>query len=330
MWNFLPITLINFVVGINVSKYMETVAVSENKRFPAQRNIRSIPALTLDTRRTSGTISPKCLHDTTYKHIWCVNQPESCKLGDLTKWVIQVDHDTEWLCYPSSCSANDVQNIWIRTMYRWNATASYCSLECPAIQFDISGTSEDGQTWSVNGRYHYANLTYDCAGAVALTEISICDEVNSCPIRAKGVTTCSKSIHDRLLLAHTNLSQKTKICLPDECTDDANLEKMEDFDYAEIAFTMKHYGFHLTREEIRDGYFVDYSCLNEAWYSNFILIFGVVAAVFVVLCQGAVCFLRFCRGGRVVTTPIITVEFTNREAFSRLEPVMNNINANAV
>lgn len=112
-------------------------------------------------------------------------------------------------------------------MEHLDASASYCSLGCPAIQYNISGTSEDGQTWSVDGMYHSANLSYDCAGAVALTEISMCQERGSCPNSANGVTTCSKYFDVRVSLANQNLTQKSQICLPDECTDGANLEKME-------------------------------------------------------------------------------------------------------
>lgn len=325
---FLSITLINFVVGINVSKYTWKVALSENKRFPSQRNIRSVPALTSDTRR----ISSECWNDIKRKYIWCVNAESSCDFaGDHIKWVIQVDHDTEWMCYPSSCSANDLHSEWFGEMNHLNASASYCSLGCPAIQMDISGTSEDGQTFSVNEMVHSPNLTYDCAGAVALTEISLCEERDSCPNRANGVTTCSKSLEDRVWLGNKDLSQKTQICLPDECTNDANLEKMKDFDYAKLAYTIEmNYGFNLTREEIRAWYFMNYSCSTEAKYSIFIMIFGVVAAVFFVLCLGIACALRLCCGGGVVTTPIITVEFSNLEAFSRLESVTNNPNPNAV
>lgn len=89
--------------------------MSEKKRFPAQRNFRSFPALKSDLRRNSGGISWKCLNDTKYDKIWCVNAATSCNfLGDdHTKWVIQIDHDTEWMCYPSSCSANDLWNSYI-------------------------------------------------------------------------------------------------------------------------------------------------------------------------------------------------------------------------
>merc|ERR1719419_1208386 len=119
------------------------------------------------------------------------------------------------MCYPSSCSAKDLQNRYIFEVELWNASARYCSLGCPAIQFDISGSSEDGQTWSINGMYHSANLSYDCAGAVALTEISTCQERDSCPNHAYGVTTCSRYLEDRVSL----WKHKSQICLPDECTD---------------------------------------------------------------------------------------------------------------
>lgn len=360
MRNFLFITLISFVVGINVPLDKKAATVSEVIQFPLRSSLGRQQALGLNRRRPSGSMSFECYRDIFSDGIWCISADISCDVlgNDHTKWVIQIDHDTEYICYPSSCSATDLETYWTMEMEIRNASARYCSLECPAIEFDISGTSEDGQTMSINGKYHYADLSYECAGAAAATEISRCDVTDSCPNHVDGVTTCSFNFEDRLSYAHLNQTWKSssQACFPDECTDESNLEKLEDFEYAFLTFLEEQqYGIYFTPEEIREGYLVDWSCPTSPvptsepttpvpttepttpvpttaaptsevshTYSKYVSIFGVIAALLFVLCLGAICYLRICRGGGVVMTPIIGLELNNREAFEAVEAVMCN------
>jgi len=347
MQDFLFIMLVNFVLGTNFSMY-----------DPAGNNLYSVPnwffnhpVLGWERRRTSGSISYGCIRDIDKDSIWCVTDSDfNCGVlrGDHTKWVIQIDHDTEWMCYPSSCSASDIQYLYSTQMEWTNSSAKYCTLECPAIEFDINGTSEDGQSMSISGMVNYADLSYDCAGAAAVTEITTCEESGACPSDAIGLTTCTITFEDRRIFAHLNRTWKYNgdICLPHECTDDTNLEKMEDFLYAYLTYLESVDGVILTAVEIRNGYLVDFSCpvrneTNETSngvdtpdgddtphkdedtsshkYSKYVLMFGISSAVLLALCFIAMCFLRARRGG-VVMTPIIAVEFHNRETVAVVRP----------
>jgi len=344
MQDFLFIMLVNFVLGTNFSMY-----------DPAGNNLYSVPnwffnhpVLGWERRRTSGSISYGCIRDIDKDSIWCVTDSDfNCGVlrGDHTKWVIQIDHDTEWMCYPSSCSASDIQYLYSTQMEWTNSSAKYCTLECPAIEFDINGTSEDGQSMSISGMVNYADLSYDCAGAAAVTEITTCEESGACPSDAIGLTTCTITFEDKRIFAHIDRTYKSigKICLPDKCTDDTNLEKMEDFLYAYLTYLQSRDGVFLTAEEIRNGYLVDYSCpvrneTNETShgddtphkdentsshkYSKYVLIIGFSSAVLFVLCFLAICILYIRRAHRagVVMTPIIAVEFHARETVAVVRP----------
>jgi len=343
MRHFLLITLITVLLGIEIPLHQAAPAFGD-MLFPMLNNLGKHPALSLDRRRLSEGLSSECSSDIYSDKIWCINSQISCNVlgDDHTKWVIQIDHDTEYMCYPSSCSASDMEQLYSWEMEHLNASAKYCSLECPPIEFDISGTSEDGQTMSINGMYNYADLSYDCAGAAAMTEISMCEETGACPSDADGLTTCTLNFEDRLTYAQLDLTWKSvgQLCLPNECTNEANLEKLEDFHYAFLTYLEEWLNnLYLTAEEIRDGYLVDYSCptttdseeknndspeeedTSSHKYSNYVLIFGVISALLFVLCLGAFCALRIYRGGGVVMTPIIAVELNSRETFARLGSV---------
>merc|ERR1712183_407391 len=96
-----------------------------------------------------------------------------------------------------------------------------------------------------------------------MNDISRCEETGPCSDENNGLTTCIFYHEDRLTYAHVDWTWKTNghICLPDECTDEANLEKLEDFHYAILTWLeRKQNNLYLTAEQIREGYLVDYSC----------------------------------------------------------------------
>jgi len=285
-------------------------------------------------RRLSEDISDDCLNDMVDYGAWCLLDPSyNCNNlpSEYTKWVIQIDHDTEHMCYPSVCTARDLEYIFSAEMSLLNNSAKYCSFECPPIRFDISGYSEEGQTMNISGMYNYADLSYECAGAAAVTEISTCEETGSCPDDVDGLTTCALHYEDRLTYAHIDQTWEGKgeACLPDECTSESNLERMEDFLYANLRFYEEYQnGLYLTSEEIREGYLVDYVCpkskstKSKSNFSKYVTIFGTVTALLFTICLGAFCFLRLHRGFR--STPIVTIEFHNRGTFARLGSILEN------
>jgi len=332
--HFLLIALINVLLGFDLSS--RSIVPSSGVLFP--NNLLKHPALNPDRRRLSEGLSPECRIDIYSDSIWCVDAQSSCDVlgDDHTKWEIHIDHDTEHMCYPSSCSSDDLEQLYTWEMEHLNASAKYCSLDCPAIEFDVDGTSEDGQTMTISGMYNYADLSYDCAGAAVMTEISRCEETGACPGGSVGLTTCTLSFEDRLSYAHLDLTWKGigQLCLPNECTNEANLLKLEDFYYAWLRYLeQERYGLYFTAEEIRDGYVVDYSCpttnkpeeqTSSQKYANYVLIFGIISALLFVLCVLAICALRFYRGGGVTMTPVIAVELNNRQTFASLGSVMSH------
>jgi len=334
--HFLFIVLINVLLGYDLS--LRRIVPAYGVLLPKLNNLLKHPALSPYRRRLSEGFSSECRSDIDSDSIWCVGAPVSCDVlgDDHTKWVIQVDHDTEYMCYPSSCSADDLEQLYIWEMEHLNASAKYCTLDCPAIEFDVTGKSEYGQTMTISGMYKYADLSYDCAGAAAMTEISECEEQGACPGDSDNLTTCTLSFEE-LWYAHLGLKKKStgQLCLPNECTDEANLLKMEDFLYAWLThFELEWNGLSFTVEEIRDGYFVDYSCPtnnspeeqgHSQKYSNYILIFGIISALFFVLCVFAICALRIYRGGGVTMTPVISVELNNRQTFAQLGSVISPV-----
>jgi len=303
----------------------ETVA-GIRKIFPLNKfpNTQTFSAVT--RRRLSEGFSDDCINDADQHGLYCVLDPSFNCVGfqtDYRKWVIQVDDDTEYMCFPLTCTASDVEYFFSSELTHLNDSARYCSMDCPPIKFDISGYSNDGEMMNISGMYNYANLSYDCAGAAALTEISKCEETGSCPSDVIGLTTCTINYEDSLTYAHLDRTWKGegKVCLPDQCTNEENLERMEDFFYALLRYYEEYQnGVYLTSEEIRDGYSVDYVCSNNGSESNlsqYVTIFGTITAFLFTVCLCAFCIIRLNRG--CFTNPIVAVELYNPRTFVRLQ-----------
>jgi len=323
MRNFL-IVLISFVEGIHLPIFKKPNTATGGMLS----KLRDYRAWNLERRR----MSPNCHADITSDQIWCTNDDQaSCDEldGDNTWWAIQIDHDTEYMCYPSSCTANDLEYLYTYELQIINASAMYCTLDCPPIEFDVWGGSEDGQTMSISGTVNYANLSYDCAGSAAVNSLSNCETTSPCSDSTNGLTTCSFYHEDRLTNQDWTWKLDEQICLPDECTDEANLGKMEDFHYAFLTYyELISNNAPYTAEEIREGYLVEYSCFNAekkgSKYSNYGLIFGVISAVLFILCLGVIYYLRMYRLGAVSMTPITAVELNNRNTNARLESAISS------
>jgi len=340
--------LISCVLGTNFPLYQAATGIGKN--FPLKK-YRDTPSVKLyGRRRLSEGLSDDCFDDIVEYGVWCLLDPSYECSGlqpEYTKWVIQIDHDTEHMCYPSVCTARDLEYLFSAEMSHLNNSAKYCSFECPPIKFDISGYSEEGQMMNISGLYNYADLSYECAGAAAVTEISRCEETGACPDDVNGLTTCTLHYEDRLTYAHIDKTWKGKgkACLPDECTNEWNLERMEDFLYAYLRFYEEYQnGLYLTSDEIREGYSVDYVCPIDSMdnpidpmdnpidpmdkeesksnLSKYVTIFGIVTALLFTICLGAFCVLRLYRG--FSSTPIVTIEFHNRGTFARLGSILEN------
>jgi len=321
------VTLISFVLGTDFSLQHKEANILWGELFPFPNKFLKHPVLGWDRRRPEGVLSDGCKYDfSNYQNLCLPNANVSCDSAH-TKWVMKIDHDTEYMCYPSDCSANDLQYIYSTEMEFLSSSAKYCTLDCPAIKFDISGTSEDGQVMSLSGMYNYADLSYDCTGAAALTEISKCEETGACPSKISGLTTCTIvfQLKTTSVKIDGGLKQNGKICLPNECTDDANLKKMEDFLYAYLAnLLVLKYNLRFSAREIRSFVLVNYSCPGPPKYTKYILVFGILSAVLFVLCFGAICIIRVRRGG-VGMTPIVAVEFHNQGSPSQYDQVDTGI-----
>jgi len=331
MRHFLLIALTDVLLGFDLS-LKKVTPTSKNLLYPSLNNLNKHPALSA-WRRRSPRLSAECNSDIHSDSVWCIDPQVSCDvLGeDHTKWVIHIDHYNEHMCYPSSCSANDLEQLYTWWLRELNSAAQYCTFDCPAIKFDIDAISEDGERMAFNGMYRYADLSYDCAGAAAMVEISMCEETGACPNNTDGLTTCTVHFEDRTL-AHLGMKWKFigQDCFSNECITESNLEKLEDYHYAWLThFQLEDNGVHYTPEEIRKGYLVEYSCpttnpssptANPSTrnYSNYVLIFGVTSGALFLLCVLAICFLRIYRGGGVTMTPIVSVELNNRETFTRV------------
>jgi len=341
------VALSNVLLGSDLS-LPRVAPTSKSMLFPKLNKLHEYTALSADRRRSPTGVSDQCISDMDSDSVWCIHPEVSCDvLGNShTKWVIHIDNDIEHMCYPSSCSGNDIESLYIWEMQQLNSAAKYCTLDCPAIVFNITGTSEDDQKMAISGMYNYADLSYDCAGAAAMVEISSCEETGTCPSDVNGLTTCTLYYEDRLTYAHLGMNWRVigKHCLPDECTNKANLEKLEDFHYAWLTyFQREENGVYLTPEETRGGYLVEYVCppitdgqgnrddegkedkvqpskeqTSSRNYSSYVLIFGVTSAVLFVLCLCAICMIRIKRGGGVMMTPTVSIELNNRETFATL------------
>jgi len=324
---FIFTSFISFVVGSPFALQEQVKGVGNVIQL---NKFLEILTLRLGTRRRlSENFSDDCKNDILEHGIGCVLNPDYDCGGfhtDYAKWVIQIDHDTEYMCFPSACTGSDLEFFFSSELTHLNASARYCSLDCPPINFDISGFSDEGEQISISGMYHYANLSYDCAGAAALTEISWCEETGSCPSDATGLTTCTIHFEDSLTYAHMDRTWRDqgKVCLPDQCTNEENLERMEDFFYAFLRYYWEYeYGLLLTSEQIRDGYLVDYVCPGSGSnLSQYVTIFGIITGLLFIICLGALCILRLYRG--VSPTPIVAIEFHNLGTFVRLGSLQEN------
>jgi len=332
MRHFPLLALTNVLLGFDLP-LRRVAPTSKSMQFPILNKTNKHADLSADRRRSYG-LSDQCYYDIFYAlYIWCIPARLSCDVlgDDHTKWVIHIDNDIEHMCYPSSCSGNDIQLFYTWEMGQLDSAAKYCTLDCPEIEFNITGTSEDDQKMALSGMYNYADLSYECAGAAAMVEISRCEERGACPNGTNGLTTCTVHFEDKLSYAHRGQIWKDMgmQCLPDECIDSANLAKMEDFEYAWIILQLRDSGLYLTAEEVREWFVVDYSCptaegeaqpskeqKSSQNYSSYVLILGVTSAVLFVLCLLAICMLRIYRNGGVRMTPIISVELNNRETFT--------------
>jgi len=307
MRNFYLITFIGFVSGVDTQLSKKAVTGPGGQQFPVLENLRKRLALGLTRRRPSGWMSEECFIDITQQDkIWCLLDAE-CGCSTIgsghTKWVFQVDNDTEYMCFPSSCSASHVEWFWSWRFETFDLAGTYCAMECPEIPFNVRGRSDDDQTMSISGTYKYADMSYNCARLTAFTEMSLCEQYDECSSGATGFKTCTETIrYNRMPSGHSYfqapLNSFSKVCLPDECTDEANLEKLEDFSYADMVWYLNYwYDIFLNSTEIREAYSISWSCKGEAEekYANhplweqLVLIIGTL----VLICVGAVCFLRF-------------------------------------
>jgi len=338
MRHYLLIALIDVLLGFDFP-INKVAPMTKSFLLPSLNNLPWHAALSMGRRRSSGYLSDECSSDIQSDSIWCIDPRFSCDglEGDHTKWVIHIDHYNEHMCYPSSCSANDLKQLYLWYLEQLNSTAQYCTFDCPPIKFNVSATSEDDETMEISGMYRYADLSYDCVGAAAMVEISMCEETGACPSDADGLTTCTLHFEDRLRYAEAGMRLKMigQECLSNECITEANLEKLEDYLYAWlIHLQLVHNDLYFTPEEIRAGYLVKYSCptLNSTIeektssqnYSNYVLIFGVTSGALFLFCVLAICFLRIYRGGGVTMTPIISVELNNRETFTAVYDISNS------
>jgi len=288
---------------------------------PEQDNFQEKSAFDLPRRRQT------CDYDAWLNGLWCLPDAQSTcsSRGDgYTRWVLQVDGDTEYICIPSSCRSSDIEDFWTWSFRRFDLASSYCTLECPEIQFDVHGTSDDNQIVAVNGTYRYADLSYECAGATAVAELTICEESFSCPSNVNGFKTCIEYTEELVPTDRYHLyppwRKFSKSCLPDECTDKANLEKLEDFSYAMLWYdTLWYYDYYYDyyygydfNKEVREIVSISWSCEDAAegkegsnpLYSTFGLIIGALVLCFL----GALCFLRIRLSREVTIAQVISVE----------------------
>jgi len=301
--NFLLIIYFRAVKGIG----------AEGNLVPVLNNPRKYLDLGLGRRRPSD----ECLDAFEDREFWCLLDAESsCEIrdGHWTKWTVQVYHNTEHVCYPSSCSASDLESLYDAELIFFNSSIRYCFLECPTIPVDILGTSDDGQTLSINGTLNFAKLSSDCAEAYA-NRISMCGTTGTCPSDAIGVTTCTYSYallpsYFVQTAAFTNISDdKIEVCLPDECIDEANLEKLVEFDYVSMGYTADD-------DEMREKLQIYYSCNSSSGTKEW-LIYGLISGTVVVLCMLGICIFRKCQFGGVLMTQS-NVELKSLETFEQL------------
>lgn len=335
MRKYLLILVVGFVRGGDVQLGRKLAIESGRNLSPL---LTKYSTLDFDRRRqySYNFISDECYYGIVEDAIWCLQDDESsCStIGDGHKrWVFLVDRDTEYTCFPSSCSGTDLEYFWSYKFEILNSTAMYCALECPEIPFDVIGRSDDGETMRISGTHKYADVSYECAGSTAVTEMSMCEQYIPCR-DVTGFTTCTEtikfSIPSGIYTFRAPLHGFSEVCLPNECTDEANLEKLEDFSYASMAWEENMwYDNSLNTTEIRQAYLINWSCDDDAAEKKnnaLYLKLGIIIGALVLFCCGAVCFLRFHFSREVILAQDETVELQNREGLdSRRGPDMVEI-----
>jgi len=327
MIRIILITIIG-VSGADIQLRNQVSTGAGGKLSSVLKNFRK--PLVLDSARRRQYDSDDCGIDLHRYGIWCLPDAESncSSKGDgLTRWVFQIDLDTEYMCIPSSCSATKIKNWWLAEFELYDSASAYCTLECPEIQFDVKGTSDDNQRFDVNGTYKYANLSYECAGSTAVTELSMCQESVACPKDVTGFKTCTETIKQVIpvdQLWYKNIHQRVEVCLPDVCTDEANLEKMEDFSYAmEWYWDSWSYSFYepINSTQFRETYSISWSCevaegkadnnqLAEGKADNnqLYLTFGLIIGALVLCFLGVLCLLRIRLSREITIAEVINDE----------------------
>jgi len=309
------IMFVSFVLGTDSSMYNKKA----NNLFPVSNKFSNYPVLDMERRRLQ---TRACFEDILTYKIRCLSAPDLNCDRSHTKWVIQIHEDTEQVCYPSSCHANDLHYIYSLNMERENSASEYCTLDCPAIEINIRAYSNVGESMNINGKSNYADVRYECAKTTSYIDITQCHVTGACPSNATGKTTCTRTLEDRKVTYKSVVS----ICLPNECTDDTSLEKMEDFMYAFLTHLEKDInGLDLTREQIRDIYLAEYSCSDsedrnepDVPSHNFskealILISGALVVFIIGLILYKYIYIARVRRGELVVEPTIAIEFHNRK-----------------
>lgn len=332
--NFL-ITVIGFVSGADIHLRNQVATGARGKLSLVLENLRKQVVLGSARRRQSSAW--ECYQDVYQDALWCLPDAEStCStLGDgHTRWVFQVDGDTEYMCIPSSCSANLVEGFWLEFFEKSDSASTYCTLECPEIQFDVHGLSDDGKIVDVSGTYKYADLSYECAGSTAVIELSTCEESTACPSDVTGFKTCRETtkeiIPSDLYPLDKQVKNVVEVCLPDACTDEANLEKLEDFSYAthwyDYADWYDYYGiYNIT--QFRESISISWSCevaegKDDNNNNTLYLIFGLIVGGLVLCFLGALCLLRIRLSKEVTIAEVITGEPDNLDKSETFEPAI--------
>lgn len=208
-------------------------------------------------------------------------------------------------------------------------------MECPEIQFDVHGESDDNQIADVSGTYKYADLSYECAGATAETELTTCEESSACPSDVTGFKTCRETTKEitpsDLYPMEKQIQNIVEVCLPDACTDEANLEKLEDFSYASHWYDyMDYYNYYgmYNMSQFREIISISWSCednnpLGKDNNNNpLYLTFGLIVGGLVLCFLGALCLLRIRLSKEVTIAELITGEPDNLDISETFEPAI--------
>jgi len=285
------INLICFVVGINVPQLNDAVTISDVKQFPLLNSLNRLPVFSQYRRRQANSTNSSCDLDT---RVFCISAEGSCNLVEdiYTKWTVQYNGHTEYFCYPSRCSASNIREIYRDALQFFNDSASYCTMECPEITFNISASSDDNREWRIDEKYRYMNFNYYCAGAVVATDMSRCLHDRRCPVGDKTVQSCSLNMET----SNSDVTGSWDVCFPNECTGEANIEKMEDFEYAGLVQHFLGEGTNFNREEARNLFMMDYVCSKSSSDSNNMVIYVVIPLISLVFCLGAILVYHYrCR-----------------------------------